>query len=132
MPDLARQARQRSLGRRRPSGGNWRRRKETRRIHESVRCAPEENCFAREPAPGISRRHVNGTAAEADRQRAVIRRVAAEALGSALLLAIVVGSGIMGQNLAAGNNAVALLANTLATGAGLFALITMFGPISGA
>ncbi|MGZ5092962.1 MAG: aquaporin [Burkholderiales bacterium] len=62
----------------------------------------------------------------------MIQRVAAEALGTALLLAIVVGSGIMGQNLAAGNNAVALLANTLATGAGLFALITMFGPISGA
>jgi glycerol uptake facilitator-like aquaporin len=62
----------------------------------------------------------------------VIQRVAAEALGTALLLAIVVGSGIMGQNLAAGNNAVALLANTIATGAGLFTLITVFGPISGA
>jgi glycerol uptake facilitator-like aquaporin len=62
----------------------------------------------------------------------VIRRVAAEALGTALLLAIVVGSGIMGEKLAAGNAAVALLANTLATGAGLFTLITVFGPISGA
>jgi glycerol uptake facilitator-like aquaporin len=62
----------------------------------------------------------------------VIQRVLAEGLGTALLLAIVVGSGIMGEKLAAGNDAVALLANTLATGAGLFVLITMFGPISGA
>jgi len=62
----------------------------------------------------------------------VIRRAAAEALGTALLLAIVVGSGIMGEKLAAGNAAVALLANAIATGAGLFTLITIFAPISGA
>ena len=62
----------------------------------------------------------------------MIRRVAAEALGTAFLLAIVVGSGIMGEKLAAGNAAVALLANTVATGAGLFVLITIFAPISGA
>jgi len=62
----------------------------------------------------------------------VIRRVAAEALGTALLLAIVVGSGIMGENLAGGNAAVALLANAVATGAGLFTLIVVFGPVSGA
>ena len=60
------------------------------------------------------------------------RRLAAEAVGSALLLATVVGSGIMGERLAAGNVAVALLANTLATGAMLVALILTFGPISGA
>jgi glycerol uptake facilitator-like aquaporin len=60
------------------------------------------------------------------------RRVAAEALGTALLLATVVGSGIMGERLASGNVAVALLANTIATGAGLIALILTFGPISGA
>jgi glycerol uptake facilitator-like aquaporin len=59
-------------------------------------------------------------------------RLAAEALGTALLLAIVVGSGIMGQRLADGNDALALLGNTLATGAGLVVLITVFGPISGA
>jgi glycerol uptake facilitator-like aquaporin len=59
-------------------------------------------------------------------------RVAAEAVGTALLLAIVVGSGIMGSKLAAGNDAVALLANTIATGAGLFTLTTIFAPISGA
>jgi glycerol uptake facilitator-like aquaporin len=60
------------------------------------------------------------------------RRLAAEALGTALLLAIVVGSGIMGQRLSGGNDAIALLGNTLATGAGLVVLITMLGPISGA
>ena len=60
------------------------------------------------------------------------RRLAAEALGTALLLAVVVGSGIMGERLASGNAAVALLANSIATGAALFALITMFAPISGA
>jgi glycerol uptake facilitator-like aquaporin len=60
------------------------------------------------------------------------RRLAAEALGTALLLAIVIGSGIMGERLAGGNVALALLGNTLATGAGLVVLITIFGPISGA
>jgi glycerol uptake facilitator-like aquaporin len=60
------------------------------------------------------------------------RRAAAEAVGTALLLATVVGSGIMGESLAHGNVAIALLANTLATGAGLVALILTFGPISGA
>jgi len=56
----------------------------------------------------------------------------AEALGTALLLAAVIGSGIMGDRLAAGNVAIALLANTIATGAALVALILTFGPISGA
>ena len=60
------------------------------------------------------------------------RRLVSEGLGTALLLAVVVGSGIMGQQLAAGNTALALLANSLATGAGLVALILMFGTISGA
>jgi glycerol uptake facilitator-like aquaporin len=60
------------------------------------------------------------------------RRLAAEGLGTALLLAIVIGSGIMGERLAGGNIAVALLGNTLATGAGLVVLIGVFGPISGA
>lgn len=61
-----------------------------------------------------------------------IRRMAAEALGTAMLLSMVVGSGIMGQRLSGGNDAIALLGNTLATGAGLVVLIHMFGPISGA
>ena len=60
------------------------------------------------------------------------RRLAAEGLGSFFLFATVVGSGIMAERLANGNDAVALLGNTLATGAILFVLITMLGPISGA
>ena len=60
------------------------------------------------------------------------RRLAAEAMGTAFLLAAVVGSGIMGERLAAGNAAVALLANSLATGAALVVLISILGPISGA
>jgi glycerol uptake facilitator-like aquaporin len=60
------------------------------------------------------------------------QRLVAEALGTALLLAVVVGSGIMGERLAGGNVAIALLANAIATGAALYALITTFGPISGA
>jgi glycerol uptake facilitator-like aquaporin len=62
----------------------------------------------------------------------LLRKLIAEALGTALLLATVVGSGIMGEQLAGGNIAIALLANTIATGAGLVALILTFGPISGA
>lgn len=62
----------------------------------------------------------------------LIRRSAAEAIGTCLLVATVVGSGIMAERLAGGNVAVALLANTLATVFGLFALILTFGPISGA
>src|SRR3989475_11560125 len=60
------------------------------------------------------------------------RRVAAEWLGTALLLAAVVGSGIMGERLAGGNTAIALLANSLATGFALIALIIAFMPRSGA
>lgn len=60
------------------------------------------------------------------------RRLASEAIGTAFLLAAIVGSGIMGENLSGGSMALALLANTLATAAALVVLITMFGPISGA
>jgi len=59
-------------------------------------------------------------------------RIVAEFLGTAFLLAAVVGSGIMGERLAGGNVALALLANSVATGAALVALILAFGPISGA
>ena len=62
----------------------------------------------------------------------LLQRSVAEAIGTALLLSTVVGSGIMGERLSGGNVAVALLANTLATGAGLVALILTFGPVSGA
>lgn len=60
------------------------------------------------------------------------RRLAAEFLGTAFLLAIVVGSGIMGASLAPDNDAIALLGNTLATAAGLIVLIAILGPVSGA
>lgn len=66
------------------------------------------------------------------RRFTMAQRLTAEAVGSAILLAAVVGSGIMGERLAGGNVAVALLANTIATGAALVALILTFGPISGA
>jgi glycerol uptake facilitator-like aquaporin len=62
----------------------------------------------------------------------IARRVAAEGVGAFFLFACVIGSGIMAQHLSAGNDAVALLGNTLATGAMLFVLITILGPISGA
>ena len=61
-----------------------------------------------------------------------MRRALADGVGTALLLAVVVGSGIMGEKLAGGNEAIALLANSLATGFGLFALIVAFGSRSGA
>ncbi len=60
------------------------------------------------------------------------RRLAAEGIGTALLLAVVIGSGIMGERLCGGNVALALLGNTLSTGAALVVLITIFGPLSGA
>ena len=59
----------------------------------------------------------------------LLKKIVAEALGTAFLLATVVGSGIMAERLAGGNVAIALLANTIATGAGLVALILTFGPI---
>src|SRR5450432_1201784 len=62
----------------------------------------------------------------------IARRLAAEAIGTAFLLATVVGSGIMAERLSGGNIALALLANTMATGAGLLALILTFGGVSGA
>ena len=64
--------------------------------------------------------------------RSLTRRATGEAVGTAFLHAAVVGSGIMGERLAGGNGAIALLANTMATGAALVALILTFGPISGA
>lgn len=60
------------------------------------------------------------------------KKCLAEFLGTAILLLVVVGSGIMGESLADGNKAIALLANAIATGAGLYVLIHVFGPISGA
>ena len=62
----------------------------------------------------------------------MMRRLAAEGLGTGLLLTTVIGSGIMGERLAEGNVALALLANSLATGCMLAVLIVIFGPVSGA
>ena len=62
----------------------------------------------------------------------LLRRSFAEMLGTGLLLAVVIGSGIMGQHLSQGNDAIALLANTLATVGGLYVLIEVLGPVSGA
>src|SRR3954452_21785055 len=65
-------------------------------------------------------------------QPPLARRVAAEGVGAFFLFATVIGSGIMAEHLSRGNDAVALLGNSIATGAILFVLITMFGPVSGA
>src|SRR6185437_13035273 len=62
----------------------------------------------------------------------IARRLAAEAMGTAFLLMAVVGSGVMAERLSGGNLALALLANTIATGAALVVLISIFGPLSGA
>jgi glycerol uptake facilitator-like aquaporin len=87
----------------------------------------EERVVSRAAGPPGSR-----DAREPRRSATLGRRVVAEAVGTALLLATVVGSGIMGERLSGGNVAIALLANTIATGAGLVALILTFGGISGA
>ncbi len=62
----------------------------------------------------------------------IARRLAAEGIGTAFLLMAVAGSGIMGQRLSGGNDAIVLLANAMATGAALVVLIFIFGPVSGA
>jgi len=75
---------------------------------------------------------MNEAAKNQNRPGDLPRRLTAEAVGTAMLLAAVVGSGIMGERLSGGNVAIALLANTIATAAALVALILTFGPISGA
>jgi glycerol uptake facilitator-like aquaporin len=69
---------------------------------------------------------------ETARPIVLARKLAAEGMGTALLVAAVIGSGIMAERLAGGNAALALLCNTIATGAMLYVLITLFGPVSGA
>jgi glycerol uptake facilitator-like aquaporin len=75
---------------------------------------------------------VAGARLHGDTPPPLVQRLVAEWLGTATLLAVVVGSGIMGDRLSGGNVAVALLANSVATGAALVVLITIFGPVSGA
>jgi len=84
------------------------------------------------PAPAPEERKTAHRSPSASGRPTLARRLVAEALGTLLLLATVVGSGVMAERLSAGNVALALLANTLATGAGLLALILTFGGISGA
>jgi glycerol uptake facilitator-like aquaporin len=72
------------------------------------------------------------TSARAEATPSAVRRIVAEGLGTLLLLAIVIGSGIMAERLSGGNAAIALLANTAATAGGLYVLIEVFGPVSGA
>jgi glycerol uptake facilitator-like aquaporin len=74
----------------------------------------------------------NAEAAHEAKPATALQRVAAEALGTLLLLSVVVGSGVMGERLAGGNVAIALLANTAATVAGLYVLIEVFASLSGA
>jgi glycerol uptake facilitator-like aquaporin len=83
----------------------------------------------------MSRVHIDATPLAGNRQAVsgtLARRLAAEGIGTALLLAVVIGSGIMGERLSGGNVAIALLANAIATGCGLAVLIAVFAPISGA
>ena len=86
------------------------------------------------PAEGgsLGRRRGSDDCATVTERPPLGRRIAAEGIASFFLFACVIGSGIMASNLAQGNDAIALLANTLATGAILFVMITVFGPISGA
>jgi glycerol uptake facilitator-like aquaporin len=89
--------------------------------------------YAVSPLPAPQRAETSETAEASALGRACLpRRLVAEALGTALLLATVIGSGIMAERLSGGNVALALLANTIATGAGLLALILTFDGISGA
>src|SRR5580698_2813780 len=90
-----------------------------------------------QPRPHVAQEEAGRDRPDVRRQGAGLmpgigRRLVAEALGTAFLLAAVVGSGIMGERLADGNAAIALLANSLATGAALVVLISILGPISGA
>src|SRR5581483_1527772 len=87
-----------------------------------------------EPAEQIARDRPNGRRwrVRSGMKSSLAQRTAAECLGSALLLAAVVGSGIMAARLAGGNGALALLCNTIPTGAILAVLILTFGPVSGA
>src|SRR5260370_16902833 len=119
-----------SLGRRRPflASGN-------RRSKESSICTGCQHTQAPHRAlHQLAARKARSPEARKDRQEhrqamTLSRRLAAEALGTAFLLAVVVGSGIMGERLAAGNAAIALLANSIPTACGLWVLITIFAPI---
>ena len=98
-------------------------------VREQVRESFEEHASESKPDGVAGYSRLPSTSRPA---HALGKRLLAEGLGTAFLLATVVGSGIMGERLAGGNVAIALLANSLATGAALVALILAFGPVSGA
>src|SRR5688572_26357901 len=100
-------------------------------------CAPisgtKPAAYVLDPSSSSLRnRKANNVSSEQRAKATLSRRLVAEAVGTGLLLTAVVGSGIMGERLAGGNVALALLANAIATGAALVTLILTFGPISGA
>src|SRR3984893_14501348 len=130
---MARATDQCSLGCRGPFFVSWNRRSKGSRICTGRQHTQAPHRALHQPTT----RKARSPKARKDRQEhrqamTLARRLAAEALGTAFLLAVVVGSGIMGERLAEGHAAVALLANSIATGCGLWVLITIFGPISGA
>src|SRR5262249_8068944 len=124
----------RALGRRRPSRVCRHRRRATT---EGLRGRAAATAYRAFPPPASWHPRHGDYARHAASDRiggmmSLPRRVVAEGLGTAFLLAVVIGSGIMGERLAGGNLPMALLANSLATGGGLVVLILIFGPVSGA
>src|ERR1700723_1031324 len=135
MPYLARPAHDRTLGSSRPSGDYRHARRNRARFQRHFRNARPQNSPVSQPSARQSQFARDKKRNRPHRARvmpSLPRRIVSEFFGTGFLVAAVVGSGIMGERLAGGNVAVALLANTIATGAALAALILTFGPISGA
>src|SRR5215471_11579059 len=126
-----------ALGAPGPRGGRGQRGRKASRVRGHVANAAQPDRLVREPAARIARQALVAEQSARNRARfgvnsSTARQFAAEAIGTALLVATVVGSGIMAERLAGGNTALALLGNTLSTGCILIVLILVFGPISGA
>ena len=132
-PDLARPSNDRALGHPRSRSSKRHARRIERAFRDASACSIAAS-ISSFPSPLDPRRLGDQRGDREDRpsmKPSLLRRIVAEFLGSALLLAAVVGSGIMAERLAAGNVALALLANSLATGAALIAIILALGSISG-
>src|SRR5262249_9732277 len=126
-----------ALGAPRSRGGRRQRGRKASRVRGHAADAAQPDRPVREPTVRIARQALVAEQAARDRPRLYVnestaRQFASAAIGTALLLATVVGSGIMAERLAGGNTALALLGNTLSTGCMLAVLILVFGPISGA
>src|ERR1700723_3082264 len=135
MPYLARPAHDRTLGSSRPSGDYRHARRNRARFQRHFRNARPQNYPVSQPSARQSQFARDKKRNRPHRARvmpSLPRRIVSEFFGTGFLVAAVVGSGIMGERLAGGNVAVALLANTIAAGAALVALILTFGPVSGA